>query len=419
MPITATCPHCQTAHRLADTLRGKKVRCKQCGLVIHVEGPISMDGRASDQIVEGELLAPPAQAVPAALEAQPPRLRRSETGGESAPGRPRRQQASSFLVWTALIMLGIMVLGAVGLGFGAYFLFINSADDSGSWPAPAPFGRYGGSAFTAQQTVTVRVSGTADKYTYEAVMTGLMSIGGVGISGARDGDRATFLLAPVSDPDAYAKRIACGTVQSIRGRIITIVANKAEQPAASDPISIAIFELKSERLRFEALRQLKTMQPVEQRRPEVMKALRELPRNFTGDLGEAVANWAGTEDVPMLVEILVKRHREDFGHKPIIRALARLKDDRALDVLVDCLTEFFDREDAAGALKAFGAAAEKAVVKQLHHHDGQVQKLVCSILATIGTEASIASLEVVAASRERSAADAAKTAIQAIRARKP
>jgi hypothetical protein len=273
--------------------------------------------------------------------------------------------------------------------------------------------------------VTVRVEGATDKYTYQAVMQGLLSSADAGqgraVSGTPQGERATFLVGPVSDVDAFAKRITCGTIRSVRGRMVTMVATKAEQPVASDPVTVALFELKLQNLRFEALRKLKTMEPVDQRRREVMTALREqrnIPSNFPEQVAEAMANWATAEDVPMLVGILEKRQQGDFGLKPIIGALGRLKDQRALPVLGDCLGDFMNRDDAAGALRAFGPVAEKVVLKQLFHQDWQVQKLACGVLATIGTQASIPSLEAVAASRQPFVPEAAEAAIKAIQARK-
>src|SRR5690242_4988010 len=36
MPIPATCPSCNTSYQLADTMRGKRVRCKSCSEVFDV-----------------------------------------------------------------------------------------------------------------------------------------------------------------------------------------------------------------------------------------------------------------------------------------------------------------------------------------------------------------------------------------------
>src|SRR4051812_11887908 len=63
MAIPVTCPNCQASYSLADTLLGKKVRCKNC------QGVISVDGSAS---------APPAPKpapAPAPISAGPPPAR--------------------------------------------------------------------------------------------------------------------------------------------------------------------------------------------------------------------------------------------------------------------------------------------------------------------------------------------------------
>src|SRR5438270_8713768 len=38
MPISATCPHGPTPHRLADDLDGRRIRCKECGEPFRVGG---------------------------------------------------------------------------------------------------------------------------------------------------------------------------------------------------------------------------------------------------------------------------------------------------------------------------------------------------------------------------------------------
>jgi hypothetical protein len=427
MPLNATCPVCQTGHRLADTLGGKKIRCKSCGATFLVEGP-SAEGADDGQIAEGKPPEKAAASIPVALETVRPRPRQSDGYDKPRSRQPRRQPVSAFPVWIVLVVGGLIVLmGMAALGVGAYFVFMRGFDDvAGSWPEPAPLGdRNGVNRFTPQQIVTVHVEGVKDKYTYDAVVQGLLSTANAGqgraLTGRQDGERAAFLVAPVTDPDAFAKRITCGTVRSVRGRIITMVATPAPRPAADDPISVALFNLKSDSKRFDAINQLKSMQPVEQRRREVMNAVKEYrnaPGVFPGHIEEIMGNWAAAEDVPLLIDMLSRRQQNDLNRNgPLIRALGRLKDQRALDVLGDCLGDFFNRGDAANALRAFGPAAEKVVLKQIHHQDWQTQKLVCNVLAAIGTEASLPSLEAVVASRNILVDNEAKAAILAIKAR--
>jgi hypothetical protein len=109
--------------------------------------------------------------------------------------------------------------------------------------------------------------------------------------------------------------------------------------------------------------------------------------------------------------------KQTLGHKPLIGALCRLKDDRAIEPLAERLGDFFDRRDAGEALKVFGLAAEKAVLRQIHHSDPQVKATVCEILAAIGTAESLPVLEAVAAGRDRLVVPKAQEAIRVIKAR--
>jgi predicted Zn finger-like uncharacterized protein len=68
MPVKTACPACQTPYTLADAMRGKKVRCKQCQ-------------RVFDVIAAAADLAIKAEAVPAGRSAAPARAR----GGATPP----------------------------------------------------------------------------------------------------------------------------------------------------------------------------------------------------------------------------------------------------------------------------------------------------------------------------------------------
>jgi hypothetical protein len=333
-----------------------------------------------------------------------------------------------------LIILGVIAVVA-GVGVGGYFLYQNFADDlGGSWPEPAAFqGPARVPRFTLEQTVTVRVAGITDRDVMDAVSEGLGSIVDPGqgktTTSNVQGDRATFTVAPVSDPDAFAKKITCGTVKKVRGRTITMVANaRPEQragasPAPADVIGRAIADLKAPEphRRIEALMRLKDMKPTPERSQGVVTALEAFLS--TANFGErrfaeeAIAVWATSENVPLLIQLLDDRGKDSLGHQPIIEALRRLKDERAIEPLAERLGNFFDRKEAGEALKAFGPAAEKAVLKQIHHSDSQVQMIVCEILAAIGTAESLPILEAVAAGRDQLVVPKARDAIRVIKAR--
>jgi HEAT repeat protein len=107
-----------------------------------------------------------------------------------------------------------------------------------------------------------------------------------------------------------------------------------------------------------------------------------------------------------------------------MKALGRLKDERAAEPIAERLEDFFDRHGAEEALKQMGLVAEKAVLARLDHPDWQVRIAVCDVLGVIGTRQSIPPLEkVVAAGKDpfsgqnHFVAKKAEEAIKAIKAR--
>jgi predicted Zn finger-like uncharacterized protein len=50
MAIPATCPGCNASYQLADTLRGKRVRCKSCSEVFIVGGKPFASDRDENEI---------------------------------------------------------------------------------------------------------------------------------------------------------------------------------------------------------------------------------------------------------------------------------------------------------------------------------------------------------------------------------
>src|SRR5689334_22272028 len=91
MPLAVTCPHCRIAHRLADELDGRLIRCKECG------EPFRVGGRRR------------------AAEVADDRPGRSRDVDDYAGDPPRRRRASSSSSSSSLVLL--MVIGVV-LGIG-------------------------------------------------------------------------------------------------------------------------------------------------------------------------------------------------------------------------------------------------------------------------------------------------------------
>jgi HEAT repeat protein len=103
------------------------------------------------------------------------------------------------------------------------------------------------------------------------------------------------------------------------------------------------------------------------RQKEVAQALEPLLEDAqTRDqAARALARWATKDNVPALTKAL--EFEGGNAWRPLIEALARLKDERAAAVLAAQLAVFPRGDDASRALQAIGPAAAKEVVKYVHH----------------------------------------------------
>lgn len=192
---------------------------------------------------------------------------------------------------------------------------------------------------------------------------------------------------------------------------------EAGEPPNGDAVTRALFRLKSTNPhnRMDAARQLKDMLP-DERRGEVIKALEPLIDDedfFTRQFAiEALGVWGNKDAVPILLKAM--KIKETRGEA--MKALGRLKDERAVEPIAERLEDFFDNHHAAEALKLMGPMAEKAVLARLNHHDWHTRIAVCDILGTIGTKQSIPALEK-AAAKDFSISIQAREAVKSIQAR--
>lgn len=132
-------------------------------------------------------------------------------------------------------------------------------------------------------------------------------------------------------------------------------------PRDGDPVALAIWELKwgSWRSKEEAAARLATTTP-DERREEVAQLLESLCCNsdyVKASWGDALGAWGTEKNVPALIKKLrtKKQYSTDNSHAAAIRALGKLKDKRAIEPLVRCLEDPFDREEAARALDEINA----------------------------------------------------------------
>jgi predicted Zn finger-like uncharacterized protein len=428
MPIRTTCPQCQTVYTLADNLAGKKVRCKNCDEVIAVRA-----GAAKRDTEERIQKGPDRSESARAISEDEPRPRRRNRDADHEP-RPRKRGGMSGVLVIGLIV-GFLGLLLIGGGIVAAVLLLKSSSDkvtdllvdvNGAWPEPmaGPMGRFpGGMGMPGGESVTVHAAGVSDEFTREAVedkLSALMDKGNSSsTSSAQSGDRMTMILSPVHDPKKFAERIDFATVRSVEGRIVTIVVQKVDGPPANaDDVTKALYRLKSpnSRRRGDAARKLKDTLP-DERRPEVIAALEPLLTD--ADKGtrevaiEALGVWGTRDTVPLLLKTM----KEKDTRAASIRALGRLKDERAIEPIAERLEDFFERGDAAEALKKFGPAAEEAMILRLRHTDDQVRQAACDVLKVIGTKRSLPILQKIAAENEFFLSPKAKEAIKAIELR--
>jgi predicted Zn finger-like uncharacterized protein len=408
--MRATCPSCHAVYSLADDLLGKKVRCKKCdGIILVVESSPNITRSRSDGGLE-----PPAPRRRKRAEVDLPQAGSNSRGlliGLIAGG------AGVLLVCGGIIVAGVLLL--TGRSGNNPPGFVVDAEDG--WPSiglPPP-----------PDSAILHVAGVADENTREAVSDRLEALsreGHFSVNPQRQGDRMTILVVNVEDVEAFSRKLDFGTVNSVNGRTITITATKVEGPPPNaDAVTRMLFRLKSPdpHKRREAVRKLKETLP-DERRAEVVKALEPLLNDadfFTRrDVIAALGVW-GTKDT---VPILLKAMREKETRGEAMKALGRLKDERAAEPLAERLEELFDRHDAEEALKSMGPIAEKAVLARLNHHDFQLRITVCEVLAAIGTKQSIAPLEkVIDAGKDIGSGEAfivghrAKEALKAVKAR--
>jgi HEAT repeat protein len=429
MALRTTCPGCQTVCSLPDELRGKRIRCKKCQAIMLAGEAAPPTLKADDDVPVARLhrasTRPKQQSTQQAnVEELEEARRRPRTDDEDRP-RPvrRRRQKGNRGLWIGLTV-GMFVLVLAGSGLAAYLLWDRLFD--GPWPQPPEFPPGPQRLFKPDQTVTLHIAGVGDEYTAEKVSFKLLDLADKHVDAAavrsQVGDRMTVKIVPAADPQAVAQKINFGTVRRVSGRTITVDAHKAEGPAAdADAVAKALFDLKSidSQRRLKAFQVLKDQKP-DGRREEVLKAIDPLlhdphPPYHDGAMDVVVA-WAPDQAATILLPLLTDIHL--FPHTHLIQVLGRLKDERTIEPLARCLGDPIEANDAAGALKPFGPAAEKAVAKRLTERNRRAREAACDLLKDIGTKDSLAELEKLAQDKkDRALASRANEAIKAIRAR--
>jgi predicted Zn finger-like uncharacterized protein len=108
----------------------------------------------------------------------------------------------------------------------------------------------------------------------------------------------------------------------------------------------------------------------------------------------ALVAWATPDQAPALIKALDSR--SGGVRQSAMKALGRLKEEKAIQPIALRLRDFGDRATASQALQEIGSKAEPEVLKGLREDDKGVRLEVCKILGVIGTKDSLKPLEAAA-----------------------
>jgi HEAT repeat protein len=201
--------------------------------------------------------------------------------------------------------------------------------------------------------------------------------------------------------------------------------------AKDDAFAAALGSLNDDKV-FGRLKGLKWFAKADPDHPRRAEAARDIARLMQeGGVSEkreaaaALAKWATRDEVPALLDIL-KEKTQSIGTRPAaMKALARLRDERATATLAEMLASPFESKEAVAALVAIGPLVEGEVLPYLEHDRYTAKAAACQVLKEVGTRKSLPPLEktLAKATREmyggyRDVAEAARAAIKTIKARR-
>jgi hypothetical protein len=172
MPIPITCPHCGTVYKVADDLVGRKLLCKEC------DRPVMVGAKAHE-----------------------------------SPGRRAPRRVALKEVVLALALLPAVALGAL---WWTGWLW-----DQVDWPPPDLGGLGADEPAVMLHLAGVEEAGGWDGLSHKL---GHLADGGRAdyISAAINRDRATVIISPVKDAEAFARRVDIGSVECVHDGVVTI-----------------------------------------------------------------------------------------------------------------------------------------------------------------------------------------------------
>src|SRR5262245_58954864 len=129
MPIKTTCPNCDAAYTLADTMRGKQVMCKSCQEAFTVPGGRPGNGAPYHDDDEGVRTAPRRGPAPAPRDEYDdddyPRRRRPDDEEDDYPRRGEKRKSKTGLI----IGIAVGALLLIGGGVTAFLLLGGKSEE--------------------------------------------------------------------------------------------------------------------------------------------------------------------------------------------------------------------------------------------------------------------------------------------------
>jgi hypothetical protein len=154
---------------------------------------------------------------------------------------------------------------------------------------------------------------------------------------------------------------------------------------------------------------------------ELLGRMASLTTDVDPSIRQSAANflktYGTTNEVPVLIKLL--KDSDWSIHQNAIKGLGRIKDERAIDPLVDEITRGGQpgMQEASTALASIGGPAETAVLQMLQEKYVGTKREACGILQRIGTSKSIGPLQEVVGDPDQMLSQAAVEAIRAIKLR--
>lgn len=187
-----------------------------------------------------------------------------------------------------------------------------------------------------------------------------------------------------------------------------------------DELLVAIFDaIEAGQNPAAQIAELKQMKVIASRRGDVSRILLQRLESedraiLTETLG-LLATWGSSDVVPKLLEL--QRDRDPMVAQASVKALGGLRDERSVRLLVQEMTGGEFSDEARKTLIEIGPASENLVLPLLKTEDRKQLEAVCGILAEVGGEASLKTLEEMAGGDDLFGRTYAKRALTRVRAR--